>query len=102
MKTLKVTENKLVAAALAAAVMASLVAAPAVLAKATEDDVARVKVGMSPDEVTQIMGRPDKDQKVQEGELCRLFVYRSVGRYKIVNIWFDCSDKVKAVDKVGG
>ena len=102
MKKLQMKDNKLVAAALVVAVMASLVAAPAVLAKATEDDVAKVKVGMSPDEVLQIMGRPDKDQKVQEGELCRLFVYRSVGRYKIVNIWFDCSDKVKAVDKVGG
>ncbi|MGH7773838.1 MAG: outer membrane protein assembly factor BamE domain-containing protein, partial [Candidatus Binatia bacterium] len=81
---------------------AALVAAPAVLAKATEDDVAKVKVGMSRDEVVQIMGKPDKDQKVEEAELCRLLVYRSVGRYKIVNVWFDCSDKVKAVDKVSG
>ena len=102
MKTMQVKDNKLVVAAMAAVVMASLVAAPAILAKASEDDVAKVKVGMSPDEVLQIMGRPNKDQKVQEGELCRLFVYRSVGRYKIVNVWFDCSDKVKAVDKVSG
>ncbi len=102
MKTLKVIDNKMVAAAVAVAALALLVAAPAVLAKATEDDVAKVKAGMSRDEVVQIMGKPDKEQKVEEGELCRLFVYRSVGRYKIVNIWFDCSDKVKAVDKVSG
>jgi len=102
MKTLEVAHNKVVAAALAAALMAVLVAAPMALAKATEADLAKVKEGMSRAEVVQIMGKPDKDQKVEDGELCRLFVYRSVGRYKIVNIWFDCSDKVKAVDKVSG
>jgi len=48
------------------------------------------------------MGPPDKDQPVRdEEELCRLYVYKNVGRYKIVNIWFDCQDKVAAIDKVG-
>ncbi len=93
--------NKVVAVTALVAVAAWL-AAPVAMAKATEDDLAKVTAGMSRAEVVQIMGKPDKEQKVEEEELCRLLVYRSVGRYKIVNIWFDCSDKVKAVDKVGG
>jgi hypothetical protein len=71
-------------------------------AKATEADLAKVKIGMDRATVLEIMGRPDKDQPVrEEEELCRLYVYRNVGRYKIVNIWFDCQDKVQAIDKVG-
>jgi hypothetical protein len=71
-------------------------------AKATEEDLAKVKIGMDRAQVLDIMGKPDKDQPVrEEEELCRLYVYRNVGRYKLVNIWFDCSDKVQAIDKVG-
>jgi hypothetical protein len=94
-------ENKVVAAVGLVAVAAWL-AAPVALAKATEEDLAKVKVGMGRAEVVQIMGKPAKEQELKEEELCRLLVYRSVGRYKIVNIWFDCSDKVKAVDKISG
>jgi hypothetical protein len=101
MRLRQAVENKLVAV-IALAAVAAWLAAPGALAKATEDDLAKVQIGMSRDEVVQIMGRPDKEQEVKETELCRLFVYRSIGRYKIVNIWFDCNDKVKAVDKVGG
>jgi len=71
-------------------------------AKATEADLAKVKIGMDRATVLEIMGRPDKDQPVrEEEELCRLYVYKNVGRFKIVNIWFDCQDKVQAIDKVG-
>jgi hypothetical protein len=101
MRLRQVIENKTVAVLALVALGAGL-AAPVALAKATEGDLAKVKEGMSRAEVVQIMGKPDKEQGVEDGELCRLFVYRSVGRYKIVNIWFDCSDKVKAIDKVSG
>ncbi len=101
MKTRQAIGNKVVAAA-ALVVVAAWLAAPVAMAKATEGDLAKVKEGMSRAEVVQIMGKPDKEQKVEDGELCQLLVYRSVGRYKIVNVWFDCSDRVKAVDKVGG
>jgi outer membrane protein assembly factor BamE (lipoprotein component of BamABCDE complex) len=78
-----------------------LVALPfSVAAKAKEEDLARVKVGMDRSEVLQIMGKPKKDQPVREEELCRLYVYKKVGRYRVVNIWFDCDDKVQGIDKV--
>jgi len=85
------------------AVLALICLYPAVAAaKATEADLAKVRIGMDRATVLEIMGRPDKDQPVRdEEELCRLYVYRNVGRYKIVNIWFDCQDKVQAIDKVG-
>ena len=71
-------------------------------AKAKEEDLAKVKVGMDRSEVLRIMGKPKKDQPVrEEEELCRLYVYKKVGRYRVVNIWFDCSDKVQAIDKIG-
>ncbi|HXE75396.1 MAG TPA: outer membrane protein assembly factor BamE [Candidatus Xenobia bacterium] len=94
-------DRKVIILAALMAALLSLAAAVAVFAKATEDDVAKVKPGMSRAEVLDIMGKPDKDQEVKdEGELCRLLAYKSVGRYRVVNIWFDCADKVKAVDKV--
>ncbi len=96
-------DRKVILLAALMAALLSLAAAVALFAKASEDDVARVKPGMTRAEVLDIMGKPDKEQEVKdEGELCRLFAYKSVGRYKVVNVWFDCSDKVKAVDKVGG
>lgn len=98
MKTHACLSAKLTALAALAGVACLLAASP-VLAKATEEDLAKVKVGMSRAEVIQIMGKPDKEQSVEEEELCRLLVYKSVGRYRLVNIWFDCNDKVKAVDK---
>jgi hypothetical protein len=71
-------------------------------AKATEADLAKVKVGMERAEVLKVMGKPDRDQEVRDVEnLCRLYVYKNVGRHKVVNIWFDCADKVSAVDKAG-
>lgn len=79
-----------------------LVALPmSAAAKANEEDLAKVKIGMDRAQVDDIMGKPDKDQPVrEEEELCRLYVYRKVGRYRVVNIWFDCSDKVQAIDKI--
>jgi hypothetical protein len=95
-------DRKVVLMVVLMAALLSLAAAVAVFAKPTEGDVAKVKAGMSRAEVLDIMGKPDKEQEVKdEGELCHLFAYKSVGRYKVVNVWFDCSDKVKAVDKVG-
>ena len=87
-----------VIAALLVAVLLFSGSLPA-LAKASEEDLAKVRHGMSPEEVTKIMGEPNRDQKVKEEELCRLFVYKSVGRYRIVNVWFDCDLKVRAIDK---
>ncbi len=96
-------DRKVILLAALMAALLGLAAAVALYAKASEDDVAKVKAGMTRAEVLDIMGKPDKEQVVKdEGELCRLFAYKSVGRYKVVNIWFDCSDKVKAVDKVAG
>lgn len=70
------------------------------LGKASEEDLAKIKVGMDQAEVQKIMGKPDRDQKVTgEEELCRLFVYKKVGSYKVVNIWFNCKEKVQAIDK---
>ena len=95
--------RKVILLAALMALLLGLAAAVALYAKATEDDVAKVKAGMTRSEVLDIMGKPDKEQQVKdEGELCRLYAYKSVGRYKVVNIWFDCADKVKAVDKIGG
>jgi len=84
-------------------VLLGLLAPPVDLAaKAKEEDLAKVKIGMDRAQVQEIMGKPDKDQPVrEEEELCRLYVYKKVGRYTVVNIWFDCSDKVQAIDKVG-
>lgn len=97
-QTLKVTGVAVGLALLAALWMGVLAGA----AKATEDDLAKVRIGMDRAQVLDIMGKPDKDQEVrEEDELCRLYVYRNVGRYKVVNIWFDCKDKVGAIDKVG-
>ena len=96
-------DRKVILLAALLAVLLGLAAAVALYAKPSESDVAKVKVGMTRAEVLDIMGKPDKEQEVKdEGELCRLFAYKSVGRYKVVNIWFDCGEKVKAVDKVGG
>jgi outer membrane protein assembly factor BamE (lipoprotein component of BamABCDE complex) len=72
------------------------------IARATEEDLAKVRIGMDRSEVLKIMGKPDRDQEVRDHEeFCRLYVYKKVGRYKVVNIWFDCNDKVQAIDKVG-
>lgn len=68
---------------------------------ATEGDLAKVKVGMARTEEQKIMGSPSRNQKVSDRpKVCRLYVYREVGRYRTVNIWFDCSDKVKSIDKI--
>jgi len=97
----KPTPRTLALGVISALVVAGLLVSvsPSAWAKAGEDDLAKVRHGMSPEEVTKIMGEPNRDQKVKEEELCRLFVYKSVGRYRIVNVWFDCELKVRAIDK---
>lgn len=66
----------------------------------SEKDLDKVKIGMTRDQVLKLLGKPKRDEEVSDNsELCRLFVYKKVGRYKVVNVWFDCDDKVKAIDK---
>ena len=73
----------------------------AVAEAATPTDLAKVKVGMARTEVQKIMGAPSQNQAVSNRPgVCRLYGYRSVGRYRTVNIWFDCEDKVKSIDKI--
>lgn len=69
--------------------------------KPTEEALAQVKIGMPRTEVDKLLGDPDLEEKTTDApELCRLYVYKKVGRYRIVNIWFDCGDKVKEIDKI--
>jgi len=75
-----------------------LVAALAVSA-ATEEDLAKVKIGMAKAEVVQIMGKPNAEREEKAEDLCRVLVYRDVGRYRLVNIWLDCKDTVRAIDR---
>ncbi len=85
----------------ALALLLLLVGALSLAGKASEEDLAKVRIGMDRAEVQDIMGRPDKDQPVRDVEdLCRIYAYKNVGRYKIVNISFDCDDKVQAIDKI--
>ncbi len=68
---------------------------------ATASDLAKVTVGMARTEVQKIMGAPSRNQAVSNRPgVCRLYGYRGVGTYRTVNIWFDCSDKVKSIDKI--
>jgi hypothetical protein len=72
-----------------------------IAAKPTESDVDKVRQGMTRAEVLDLLGRPDRDQEVKESDgLCRLFAYKKVGKYRLVNIWFDCNDRVKEIDKI--
>lgn len=66
---------------------------------AGEADLVRLKVGMTKDEVVQVMGKPDLQGDKKGDDLCSCFTYKNVGRYKYVNVWFDCSDKLVAIDK---
>ncbi|MDD5542413.1 MAG: outer membrane protein assembly factor BamE [Acidobacteriia bacterium] len=66
---------------------------------ATEDDLGRLKIGMTKAEVTEVMGKPDSQGDKKGEDLCSCFTYKNVGRYKIVNVWFDCSGKLVAIDK---
>lgn len=66
---------------------------------ATEDDLIRLKVGMTKDEVIQVMGKPDSQGDKKGEDLCSWLTYKNVGHYKFVNVWFDCSDKLVAIDK---
>lgn len=95
------TRGRTAFAATAIALAALLAWGAGLALAATEKDVAKVEVGMNRDEVLKIMGKPDRDQKVRDVEnLCRLYAYKKVGDYKLVNIWFDCDDKVDAIDKI--
>lgn len=76
-----------------------LAAAAPLAAKATEEDLAKIKAGMSRAEVIKIMGKPNAEQEEETDGLCRVLVYRSVGRYRLVNIWLDCEQKVRAIDR---
>ena len=86
--------------ALAGLLLAVLSAAPAA-AKPTEESVDKVRQGMTRAEVLDLLGRPDRDQEVKDSDgLCRLYAYKKVGRYRLVNIWFDCDERVKEIDKI--
>jgi hypothetical protein len=45
------------------------------------------------------MGKPDLQGDKKGDDLCGCFTYKNVGRYKYINVWFDCSDKLVAIDK---
>lgn len=66
---------------------------------ANEEDLAKLKAGMTKPEVLQVMGKPDSQGDKRSDDLCGWFTYKNVGRYKYVNIWFDCQDKLVAIDK---
>ena len=86
--------------ALAGLLLAVLSAAP-LAAKPTEEAVDKVQQGMTRAEVLDLLGPPDRDQEVKDSDgLCRLYAYKKVGKYKLVNIWFDCDERVKEIDKI--
>ncbi len=66
---------------------------------ASESALAQLKPGMSKASVIQIMGKPDAQGEKHGEELCSWFTYKNVGHYKYVNVWFDCAEKLVAVDK---
>ena len=66
---------------------------------ATEDDLARLKPGMAKDDVIQTMGKPDSKGEKKGEDPCSWFIYKNVGHYKYVQIWFDCQDKLVGIDK---
>ncbi len=66
---------------------------------ATELDVAKLKAGMTKSSVIEVMGNPDSQGEKKGEDLCSWFTYKNVGRYKYVNIWFDCAEKLAAIDK---
>ncbi len=82
-----------------AGLLALLVLFAVVVSAATEEDLAKVKIGMSKAEVVQIMGKPNAEREEKTEDLCRVLVYRNVGRYRLVNIWLDCKDTVRAIDR---
>jgi len=86
---------------LAALLALAVFAAALTVYAATEEDLAKVKVGMSKAEVVQIMGKPNAEREEKAEDLCRVLVYRNVGRYRLVNIWLDCKDTVRAIDRAG-
>ncbi|MGH9805208.1 MAG: outer membrane protein assembly factor BamE domain-containing protein [Candidatus Acidiferrales bacterium] len=86
--------------AVAGLLLAALTAVP-VAAKPSDAEVDKVRQGMTRAEVVDLLGRPDRDQEVKDADgLCRLYAYKKVGRYRLVNIWFDCDDRVKEIDKI--
>lgn len=86
--------------AVAGLLLAVLSAAP-LAAKPTEEAVDKVQQGMTRAEVLDLLGQPDRDQEVNDSDgLCRLYAYKKVGKYKLVNIWFDCDERVKEIDKI--
>lgn len=90
-----------IAVAAAAGLLVGVLTATPLLAKPTDADVDKVRQGMTRTEVLDLLGRPDRDQEVKDADgLCRLYAYKKVGRYKLVNIWFDCNERVKEIDKI--
>jgi hypothetical protein len=69
------------------------------LIAATEDDLARLKPGMTKDIVVQTLGKPDSKGEKKGEDPCSWFIYKNVGHYKYVQIWFDCQDKLVGIDK---
>ncbi|MBZ5535303.1 MAG: outer membrane protein assembly factor BamE [Acidobacteriia bacterium] len=66
---------------------------------ASEDDLARLKPGMTKDAVIETMGKPDSRGEKKGEDPCGWFIYKNVGHYKYVQIWFDCQDKLVGIDK---
>ena len=66
---------------------------------ATEQDVDRLKVGMTKDDVRQIMSKPDNESNQKTGDLCSRWTYKKVGKYRLVVLWFDCQQKLATIDK---
>lgn len=65
----------------------------------SEQDLAKLREGMTKADVIRIMGKPDFTREKNEGDLCSFFAYKNVGRYKIVTIWFDCNERLAVIDK---
>lgn len=80
-------------------IFAAILLSAAQLIAATEDDLARLKPGMTKDGVIQTMGKPDSKGEKKGEDPCGWFIYKNVGRYKYVQIWFDCQDKLVGIDK---
>jgi SmpA/OmlA family protein len=80
-------------------ILAAVLLSTMQLIAATEDDLARLKPGMTKDGVIETMGKPDSKGEKKGEDPCSWFIYKNVGHYKYVQIWFDCQDKLVGIDK---
>lgn len=75
-------------------------AVPLLYARASEDDLAKLKPGMTKEQVREVMGPPDSQSEEPSDGLCTRWTYRNVGRYRTVALWFSCKDqKLAVIDK---